>query len=406
MSADARRRYQSAWLRALMDLAWERAPGTRRRLEEAGLAPADLGDPEALARLPVLKKSRMPDLQKADPPFGGFCTIPLSGVRRIFGSPGPIFEPVGQAPGSWHAETGLYAGGIRPGDVVLNTLSYHFAPAAHMLDEALKLLGCAVVPSGVGNTEAQIQAAQALGAVAYVGTPSFLMTLLTRAEEMGAGRLPFEVAQVVAEPLPESLRGAFEEEHGILTRQGFGTAELGMIAYECPEKSGMHLVDDAIIHVCDPQSGEPLPNGQIGELVVTVNEETYPMIRYGTGDLTVVEDSACACGRTSARMLGWRGRADEVTKVRGIFIHPRQVDEAAGRVEGVVRRQVVVTREGHEDVMTFRVELEEGADPAAAVSALQEAARAVMNLRAAAEVVPPGSIPEDAKTIEDRREWD
>jgi len=406
MAPAARRGYQEVWLRALMERAWERAPGVRRRMEAAGLRPKDLTSLEALSCFPVLKKSGLPDLQKADPPFGGFCTVPLKQVRKIFVSPGPIFEPMGPEVGSWHAETGLYAGGFRPGDIVLNTYAYHLTPAAHMMDEGLNLIGCTVIPTGVGNTDTQVTVAGDVRATGYVGTPSFLMTILKRAEEMGVGKLPFQVAQVGAEALPESLRRTFEEHYGIMTRQGFGTADIGIVAYECPEKTGMHLVDDAIIQVCDPQSGEPLPSGQIGELVATVNHHSYPMIRFGTGDLTILDDSQCPCGRTAARMLGWRGRADEVTKVRGMFIHPRQVDEAVAKVAGVRRHQVVVTRKDHQDVLTFRVELAEGVETGAVTPALEAAIRDVMKLRGQVEVVPRGSIPDGAKKIIDQRKWD
>ena len=406
MSASARRRYQTTWLRELVELSWQRAPGMRRRLEAAGLAPRDLRDPDALARLPVLKKSQMPDLQQADPPFGGFCTLPLGKLRRIFRSPGPIYEPMGPEAGGFRAETGYYAGGFRPGDVVLQTFAYHLVPAGHEIDESLQLIGCVVVPSGTGNTETQIEIARAVGTAGFVGTPSFLMTLLKRAGEMKVGRLPFEVAQVGAEALPESMRRTLEDEYGVMTRQGFGTADIGMVGYECAAKSGMHLVDEAIVQVCDPQTGEPLPIGQIGELVATVHNRTYPMIRFGTGDLTVITDERCPCGRTSARMLGWRGRADEVTKVRGMFIHPRQADEVAARVGGVERYQVVVGRDGHQDVLTLRVELGSGAVVEAARTALETAIRDIMKLRGSVEIVSAGTIAAAAKKIDDRRTWD
>jgi phenylacetate-CoA ligase len=406
MSAAARKRYEARWLAELIQVAWEKAPGVRRRLEHARLRPRDLRGPADLARLPVIKKSEMPDLQRMDPPFGGFCTEPLGRIRRIFVSPGPILEPMGSEISAWHGETCLYAGGFRPGDIVLNTFLYQLVPAAHEIDEALHLIGCTVVPTGVGNTDTQVTTARAVGATGYVGTPSFLMTILKRAAEMGVGRLPFQVAQVGAEALPESLRRQFEDGHGIMTRQGFGTADLGMIAYECPEKSGMHLVDDAIVQVCDPRSGEPLPVGQIGEIVATVNNRTYPMIRFATGDLTIVTDEPCPCGRTAPRMLGWRGRADEVTKVRGMFIHPRQVDEVAARAGGLGRWQVVVGREGHQDTLTFRAELAPGAEAQAVRAALETAIRDVMKLRGSVEVVPAGTIPEGAKKISDERKWD
>jgi phenylacetate-CoA ligase len=406
LSASGRRRYQSGWLARLVEHAWERAPGVRRRLERAGLTARDLRDEAQLVRLPVIKKSEMPDLQKADPPFGGFCTVPLSRVRKIFFSPGPIIEPMGPDIGAWHLETGMYAGGFRSGDVVLNTFSYQLVPAAHEMDEALNLLGCTVVPTGVGNTEQQVAAARITGATGYVGTPSFLMTLLKKADELGGGRLRFEVAQVGAEPFPESLRKVFQDEYGIMARQGFGTADLGMIAYECAEASGMHLLEDVIVQICDPGTGEPLPPGSIGEIVATVNNATYPMIRFGTGDLSVITDERCPCGRTSARMLGWRGRADEVTKVRGMFIHPRQADEIAGRVGGVARCQVVVGRDGHQDTLTFRVELAAGADAAAVTAALEAAIRDVMKLRGGVDVVAPGTLAEGARKIVDERKWD
>jgi phenylacetate-CoA ligase len=300
---------------------------------------------------------------------------------------------------------GLYAGGFRPGDVVLNTFSYQMVPAAHVMDEALHLIGCTVVPAGVGQTEQQVAVARALGATGYVGTPSFLMTLLRKAEELGGGPLPFEVAQVGAEPFPESMRRVFEDEYGIMARQGFGTADLGMLAYEGPEPRGMHLVDDAIVEACDPATGAPLPVGQLGEIVATVNNRTYPMIRFATGDLTILADGPSACGRTAQRMLGWRGRADEVTKVRGMFIHPRQVDQVMGHVAGVSRAQVVVTRRGHEDAMTLRVELGPGMEGAGAGPALVVAMREVMKLRGEVEVVPPGTIAEGARRIDDQRTW-
>jgi len=406
MSTGARERYQAAWLAALLEHAWASAPGVRRRLEQVGLSPKNVRSTDDLARLPVIKKSAMPDLQKADPPFGGFCTVPLAKIRKIFVSPGPIFEPMGPEVSGFHAETGLFAGGFRPGDVVINTFSYHLTPAAHELDESLNLIGCSVVPTGVGQTEIQVTIAKAVGASGYVGTPSFLMTILAKAKEMGVGRLPLQVAQVGAEPFTESMRREMQDQHGIMARQGFGTADLGMLAYECAEASGMHLVEDAITQVCDPTTGEPLPNGQIGELVATVNNRTYPMVRFGTGDLTVITDEPCTCGRTSARMLGWRGRADEVTKVRGMFIHPRQADEIVARVKGVTRYQVVVGREGHSDTLTLRVELGAGADAHALAAALEAGMRDVMKLRGIVAIVAAGTIAENAKKISDERKWD
>ncbi|MBI1894245.1 MAG: AMP-binding protein [Candidatus Rokubacteria bacterium] len=407
MSAGARRRYQEEWLRELVRHAWERAPGVRRRMESAGLSLKDLSAADGLIKLPVMKKSTLPDLQKADPPFGGFSTLSRAEVRHVFVSPGPIYEPVGDEVSPWRAEVGLYACGFRPGDVVVNTFLYHLTPAAHLLDRGLAVLGCAVVPTGPGNTDLQVNIIRDLGVNGYVGTPSFLMTILKRADKLGVGRLPLEVAQVAAEPLPESLRRSFEEEYGILTRQHYGTADIGTVAYECREKAGMHIAEDAIFQICDPETGLTLPHGEIGEVVVTVNHRAYPMIRFGTGDLSLLTESPCPCGRTAARMLGWRGRADEVTKVRGMFIHPRQADEVVARFREVARYQVVVTRTGHQDQMTFQVELgEEGVASPELIGRLESAIREVMKVRGEAVIVPGGTIPEGAKKIADQRKWD
>ena len=406
MAAGAREGYQTRWLSRLLTHAWDRAPGVRRRLEQAKRVPADVRSTDDLVRVPVIRKSAMPDLQKADPPFGGFCTVPLAKLRKIFVSPGPIFEPMGPEVSGFHAETGLFAGGFRPGDVVINTFAYALTPAAHEIDESLNLIGCTVVPTGVGQTEIQVNVARAVGATGYVGTPSFLMTILAKARELGIQRLPLQVAQVGAEPFTEAMRRELADAHGIMARQGFGTADTGMLAYECAEASGMHLIDDAIVQVCDPTTGEPLPHGQIGELVATVNNPTYPMIRFSSGDLTVITDEPCPCGRSSARMLGWRGRADEVTKVRGMFIHPRQADEIVARVKAVERYQVVVGREGHNDTLTLRVQLAAGADAQAAKQTLEAGIRDVMKLRGVVEAVAPGVIPDNARKISDERTWE
>jgi phenylacetate-CoA ligase len=406
MGLRARRRYQETWVRALVRYAWRRAPGFRRRLEAAGLQPGELRTLEDLDRLPVIGKATMPDLQRADPPFGGFCTARPADLHWIFVSPGPIYEPFDRRDRSpWRAEVAAFAGGFRPGDVVVNTFLYHLTPAAHLIDRGLALLGCTVVPTGPGNTELQVKTIVDLRATGYVGTPSFLVTILKQAAERGV-RLPLEVAHVGAEALPPSLRQSFEDEHGILTRQSFGTADLGIVAYECRQADGMHVMEDAIFQICDPQTGAPLPAGEVGEVVCTVNHRTYPMIRFGTGDLSVLTEAPCRCGRTSPRMLGWRGRADEVTKVRGMFIHPRQADEVAARVPAVTRSQVIVTRQDHQDVLTFQVELGQGGDTAHAQVALVAAIRDVMKLRGDVRVVPPGTIAAGAKKIDDQRKWE
>lgn len=406
MSSQTRAKYQADWLRGLVQHAYARAPGVRRRFDAAGLRPSAIKAPEDLAKLPVMKKAQMPDLQKADPPFGGFCTVPLEKVRRVFVSPGPIHEPIGPEFSPWRSEVGFYAGGFRPGDIVVNTFSYHLTPAAHMLDEGLLVLGCTVIPTGAGNTDAQVKVIADLRVTGYVGTPSFLMTILKRAQELGVGALSLEVAHVGGEMFPESLRQAFAHEHRMVAHQGYGTADLGILAYECFANTGMHLVDDVIVQICDPQSGEPLSPGQTGEVVATVRHESYPMLRFGTGDLSYFATDLCPCGRTSWRLPRIVGRADEVTKVRGMFIHPRQADEIASRFPAVGRYRVVVTRTAHQDEMTFQVELKEPVDADALKAQMEAAIRDVMKLRGEVLVVPAGAIPEGAKRIDDQRKWD
>src|SRR5438093_6362895 len=222
MSTGARERYEPSWRAALLEHAWAHAPGLRRRLEQAGLSPKSIRSTDDLARLPVIKKSAMPDLQKADPPFGGFCTVPLAKIRKIFVSPGPIFEPMGPEVSAFHAETALFAGGFRPGDIVINTFAYALTPAAHELDEALNLIGCAVVPTGVGQTEIRVSVAKTVGATGYVGTPSFLMTILAKAREMGVGPLPFQVAQVGAQPFTQAMRREIADQHRCMPRERLG----------------------------------------------------------------------------------------------------------------------------------------------------------------------------------------
>jgi len=349
----------------------------------------------------------MPDLQRAAPPLGGFSASRPADVGWVFVSPGPIYEPFARRDRSpWRAETAAYAGGFRSGDVVVNTFLYHLTPAAHLFDRGLALLGCTVVPTGPGNVEVQVRTILDLGVTGYVGTPSFLLAILKHADEKGLGRLPLQVAQVGAEALPPSLRRAIETDHGILTRQGFGTADLGIVAYECREADGMHVMEDVVLEICDPETGAPLPAGETGEIVCTVNHRAYPMIRFGTGDLSAVTEAPCPCGRTSPRMLGWRGRVDEVTKVRGMFVYPRQADEIVARVPGVSRWQVVVTRDAHQDGLEFHVELAQGTAPEPASAHLVEAIRDVMKLRGEVRVVASGTIPTGAKKIDDRRTWD
>ena len=408
MTAEARAAYQAARVAEVLRIAWDRTPHFPQRLKAAGLAPGNLKTPRDLARLPALKKGSLPELQKQDPPFGGLVAMPVEALRRIFVSPGPIYDPIGPAPDYWRLACAFFAAGFRKGDIVLNTFAYHLTPAGAMVEDGLTALGCAVIPGGVGNTDTQVKLIHDLKATGYTGTPSFLATILDRAGEMGidvraAWRL--QVAFVSGAMLPESLRADLLQKYGIRVRQAYATADLGLIAYECPRQEGMHLADDLIVDICDPELGQPVTPGTAGEVVVTTFDEVYPLIRFGTGDLSAVNPEPCRCGRTSPRLTRILGRADEVTKVRGMFVHPGQIDEVLARFPEVTRYQAVVTRKGHDDDLLLRVETHSREAPFGMDEAILGALRASIKLRARLEYVPDGTIPEGAKKILDQRTW-
>jgi phenylacetate-CoA ligase len=388
--------------------AYENAPGYRRFLDERGVNPETVKSSDAFARLPVLKKNRMPEFHQNDPPFGGFLAVPLEKLKRVYVSPGPIYDPEGRKEDYWGLRKCLYNAGFRAGDLVMNTFSYHLTPAGIFLDEACNGIGCATVPTGVGNTEIQVKTMAGLKINGYIGIPSFLLSLIKKMEELGydtARDLAMEIALVAGEILSPSLRAELNA-YGIIVRQSYITAELGGVAYECPEESGMHISDDLHIEICDPTTGEPQPAGGVGEVVVTdFSNECYPLVRYGTGDLSALDDNDCACGRTSYKLKGIMGRADEVTKIKGMFVHPRQIDQAvAGFPDEVEKVRVVVTREGVTDVMTVEIQLKRGVSQSDALKAsLEEKIREATKLRAAVIFVP--EIPEGGKKIEDKRNW-
>jgi len=408
MTAEARAIYQAGRLVEVLRVAWDRTPHFPQRLKACGLAPGNLKTHKDLARLPVLKKSSLPELQKQDPPFGGLVALPVDSLRRIFVSPGPIYDPSGPAPDYWRLARAFFAAGFRKGDIVLNTFAYHLTPAGAMCEDALTALGCAVIPGGVGNTDTQVKLIHDLKATGYVGTPSFLATILERAAEMGidvrtAWRL--QVAFVSGAMLPESLRADLLRKYGVRVRQAYATADLGLIAYECPRQEGMHLADDLIVDMCDPELGQPVPPGTAGEVVVTSFDEVYPLIRFGTGDLSAVTQAPCRCGRTSPRLTRILGRADEVTKVRGMFVHPAQIEEVMARFPEVRRYQAVVARKGNDDDLLLRVETHAREAPFGMDEKVLSDLRTAIKVRARLEYVPDGTIPDGAKKILDQRTW-
>ncbi|MDR7421694.1 MAG: AMP-binding protein [Armatimonadota bacterium] len=398
-----RRAWQDARLREVAAAAAPHAPALRERLAAAGLDPQALGL-DALTRLPVLSKDTLPAAQHASPPFAGWLGVPLARLARAYRSPGPIYDPEGLEPDYWRFAPALFAAGFRAGDVALNTLSYHLTPAGHMFDDALRAIGCPVVPSGPGNTDAQVQILGELGVSGFVGTPSFLVTLLDAARSAGV-RHGLRRAFVIAEMLPESLRRRLEADFGITATQGYGTADLGSVAYECGVRAGMHLARETILEVLDPHTGQPVAPGQPGEAVVTALNPVYPLLRFGTGDLVTMAEGACPCGRTAPRIARVVGRIGEAVKVRGLFVHPAEVARIVAQFPEVARAQVVVRRPGEVDEMTVRVELRPGA-AAPEAPALREALATGLRLRCDVELLAAGTLGDDAKRIVDERRWD
>ncbi len=379
-------------------LAAARTPAGRRAVEAAGKPIADLQWPDDLPRLPLLRKGDLPALQAAAPPFAGWTAVPAEELGRIFVSPGPIYDPAGRDADYWGFAPALHAAGFRPGDLVLNTFAYHLTPAGHMFDGALAVLGCVVIPGGTGSTELQARTARHLRIRGFIGTPSFLATLLEKIE----GLAPFAVAFVSGEMLPDSLRRDLEAQ-GPRVSQGYATGDVGLIAYECGARSGLHLSPRVFVEIVDPESGEPQAPGAVGEVVLTYLSEIYPLLRLATGDLSALEPAPCPCGRGAPRLVRLMGRVGDAVKVRGMFVHPSEVRWAMARLPEVQRYQLVVTREGHQDRLVARVELSPAAGAAGAIA---ERLRDTIKVRAEVEVLPPGTLPADAPVLVDERRWD
>jgi phenylacetate-CoA ligase len=394
-----------AALPRIIAAAKEHAPAYRRLL--AAIEPEAITDRGALARLPLTRKSDLIELQRRDPPFGGFAAVPVSALRRIFVSPGPIYEPEGRRPDFARFARALYAAGFRPGDLVHNTFSYHLTPAGAMVESAAEALGCPVIPAGVGQTEQQLRTIADLKPVGYVGTPSFLKILLDRAADKGIDVSSLKKALVGAEALPASLRAELRGR-GLSVLQCYGTADLGIIAYESMDSGGqvcpgMVLDEGIILELVTPGSGEPVAPGETGEVVVTTLTPEYPLIRFATGDLSAILPGPSPCGRTNSRIRGWLGRADQTTKVRGMFVHPEQVSDILRRHQSIVRARLVVERPAGADEMTLLVEM---GDPAEDAAQIAETVQAVTKLRGRVSRVPAGSLPADGTLVDDRRKFD
>ncbi len=374
------------------------APGFARILKDVD--PRAVTSRAALAALPVTRKSVLIEMQKDKPPFAGLAATKPGDLARIFVSPGPIFDPEGRRPDWWRFARSLYAAGFRRGDLVLNCFSYHLTPAGSMLETGAHALRCAVIPGGVGNTESQVQAIQGLKPRCFTGTPSFLKIVLDKAAELKADVSSLARAQVSAEALPASLRAELNAR-GVRTLQCYASADLGLIAYESEAQEGL-IVDEALIlEIVRPGTGDPVPEGEVGEGVGTSFNPDYPLVRFATGDLSAVLPGPSPCGRTNMRIKGWMGRADQTTKVKGMFVHPQQVADILRRHPEVKKARLIVDRVNENDAMTLKCEAAGGGD--ALVQAVGETVHAMTKLHGKVEIVKPGSLPNDGKVIEDVR---
>jgi phenylacetate-CoA ligase len=378
------------------------APGAA--LQVAGVDPDALTSFAALAELPVLHKSDLIERQRVLPPFAGLTATPLAGVAKVFASPGPIFEPETTRPDYWRFARALFAAGIRPGDLVHNSFAYHLTPGGSMMENGARALGCPVIPAGTGQTDLQLQVIDRLRPSAFLGTPAFMRTLLERGRGEGLGEGCFRNALVSGEAFTRALADELRREYGVDAYQCYATSDLGLIAYETVARDGLVIDEGVLVEVVRPGTGQPVPVGEVGEVVVTTFNPDYPLIRFATGDLSALMPGASACGRTNRRLRGWLGRADQSTKVKGMFVHPSQVATVAQRHGEIGRSRLVVERSDNRDRMTLFCE---AADPGdGLVAAIEHSLQAITGLRGSVTLVGPGELANDGKVIDDLRPLD
>lgn len=395
-SSDARAADLAAALPAQIARA-KALPGYAGSLDD--IDPEAVTSAKALAGLPVLRKSELGKAQAAAAPFGGFTTKPATGFTHIFQSPGPIYEPSSNAPDWWRMGRFLHACGIGAGDIVQNCFGYHLTPAGMIFESGAQAVGAAVLPAGTGQTELQVIAARDVGTTAYAGTPDYLKIILEKADEMGV-TLGITKAAVGGGALFPSLR-AYYAERGITCLQSYATADLGNVAYESPAMEGLIVDEGVIVEIVTPGTGTPVPDGDVGEVIVTTLNPDYPLIRFATGDLSAVMPGTSPCGRSNMRIKGWMGRADQTTKIKGMFVRPEQVAALVARHEEVTKARVIATRKGEQDAMTVQIESTGGN-----ASAYAESVVATLKLKGEVQVMPPGSLPKDGLVIEDQRTYD
>jgi len=410
MSRGERQKVLDEQLKWLVAYAYEKAPATKERFDKAGIVPSRVSGIKDLENLPLLRKDTLVDLYKANPPLGGLVTVPITELERVYVSPGPIYDPHHSSETFWQRH--VYVGksvGFRQGDIVINSWMYNLVPAGLMIDETLRRAGVTVIPMGVGNTELQVQVMHQLKVTGFIGTTSFFMNVINKAEEMGFDiRKDFNLrlAVVGGEMGGGPIRKMVEEKYGIATGDMYATADVGLLAFECSAKNGMHIAEGVILEMISYETGKQVEPGEVGEIVITPIDETYPLIRFGTGDLAGLIDEPCPCGRTSFRITRLLGRVGDAVRTRGMFIHPRQLEPAMAKFPQVAQYQAVVTRPGHRDELTLKVELktEDGIDKEKLSNDLNQMVSQALRIKVdRVEFVAKGVIPEWHKLIVDER---
>ncbi len=406
---EEREKWLNNRLQDTLRYAYQRSPAVKDKIDNIGCSPEEIRTIKDLEKVPVTSKDELVKMQRANPPFGGFLAVSLNSLKRVYVSPGPIYD-------IWTSEH-LIAGarhyynemGAKPGDIAMVSTSYHMVPAGLVITDQLGLLGITVVPTGVGQTELQVQIMHELGIDGYCGFPTFLMSMIKKAEELGYNfHRDFKLrwATLSGEKHGLLLRKTFEEEYGIVTTQQYGTADIGFAAFECKEKNGMHYYDEGLlIEICDSETGKQLPPGEVGEIVVTRLDKAYPLLRLGTGDLASYVDDVCPCGRTAPRITKILGMVGDHIRIKGMFVHKREIEEAISKIPEVSKAQMVATLREHRDVITFKVELtNESVDEQVFRKAFTQSCQDVFRLRPDnIEILCKGTLPENYETFEDQR---
>jgi len=407
MSKDMRREYYNQRLVEMVKLGYDRSSRVKNMFDEKGIRPVDIQSTDDLEKLPVISREKLVEIQAEDPPFGGFADNKAS-IERIFTSPGPVYEPhLGSDDPLW--ARAYSAAGFKQGDVVLNAFTYHMVAAGLTFHGGLNRVGATVVPSGSSGTQQQVQLIKDLNVTGYTGTPSFLMAIIKKAQEMGHDfKKDFQIkrASFGAEPLPPSLRKVFEEEYGIATYQMYGATEVGDIAYECSEKKAWHICEEVFVEIVDPDTGRRLGPGSLGEIVVTRFNPIFFLFRFGTGDLSSIVDETCPCGRTSQMLQGIAGRVGDAVKVRGMFVAPSQLAQVSSHFDET-RFQVIITRSGHRDTLSVKIQTSrKGSELETLKSSFVTSFLEICTVKIdVIEIVSPGTIGDDAPLMVDERSW-